>query len=316
MRRWIVFVAVPIVALVATSASAATPLEVVRDEDRIDEQRPSRSDGYTVWDSFDLETFREHSWVMADGGEPVRIDPIGAHSDAAVIDGTTVAYVEAVRGESHDIRFYDVVTEDRWDPPQGVNTAAEEGAPALFGDWLLFRRTNSNLVRNRRAFVRLILVNLDTLEQRRLLDARDRNTYVVTDQINGDWLTYESCHIERFRYSDCQQFLYQISTGTETVLPNPGLQQYAGGVTSDGTVYLVRTGSSTQWRCGKNTRILRVPLGGQGEVIHRLPDGVDVLTGFAYEESYGSVSYYLQRVRCRRGSGGIYVLRNADTASL
>jgi hypothetical protein len=315
MRRWIALIVVPIVAVLATTASAATSLEVVRDEDGVDEQRPSRSDGYTVWDTFDLDNAREHSWVMPDGGEPVRINPIGTQSDAAVIDGTTVAYVEGVRGGSQDIRFYDVVTRDRWGPPEGVNTDAHESAPALSGDWLVFRRTNSNLVSRSKAFVRLILVNLDTLERRRLVDAMDRNRYVVTDQVNGDWLTYETCRIERFQYSNCQQFLYEISTGSKTVLPNPGLQQYAGGVTSDGTVYLVRSGSSKRWACGKNARIVRVPLGGEGEVIHRFPDGVDVLAGFAFEESYDSVSYFVQRLRCRRGSGGIYVVRNADTVT-
>jgi hypothetical protein len=316
MRRWIAVVAVAIAALLVTSASAATPLEVVRDEKGVDEQRPSRSDGYTVWDALDLDTFRQHSWVMADGGGTVRINPVGTQSDAAAIDGTTVAYVEGMRGESRDIRFYDVVTQDRWDPPEGVNTDAHEGAPALFGDWLVFRRTNTNLVPDTDAFVRLLLVNLDTLERRRLVDAMDRNRYVTPDQINGDWLTYESCRTEGFRYSNCQQFLYEISTGSRTVLPNPGLQQYAGGVTSDGTVYLVRSGSSTHWRCGKNARIVRVPLGGEGEVIHRFADGVDALAGFAFEESDDSVSYFVERLPCGRGSGGIYVLRNADTASL
>ena len=58
-----------------------------------------------------------------------------------------------------------------------------------------------------------------------------------------------------------------------------------------------------------------MPLGGEGEVIHRFPEGVDGLAGFAFEESYDSVSYFVQRLRCRRGSGGIYVLRDADTAS-
>jgi hypothetical protein len=50
-------------------------------------------------------------------------------------------------------------------------------------------------------------------------------------------------------------------------------------------------------------------------VIHRFPDGVDGLAGFAFEESSDSVSYFVQRLRCRRGSGGIYVLRDADTVS-
>jgi len=86
MRRWIVVVAFLVVAATSFPVSAATP-ELVRDEPEIAEQRPSRSDGYLVWSAFDLDTFRAHSWVMPDGGDPVRVDPVGTLSGTAVIDG-------------------------------------------------------------------------------------------------------------------------------------------------------------------------------------------------------------------------------------
>ena len=314
MRRWIAVVPLATLLITVVQALAATP-EVVRDEPGIAEHRPSRSEGYLVWSEFSLEDFRTHSQVMADGGEPVRINPIGTQSGTAMIDGTTVAYAEEERGGS-DIRFYDPVTQDRSDPPDGVNTDARETSPALSGDWLLFRRVNSNLVRFRNTVVKLILVNLVTGERRKLVDSQHDRRFVTTGQVNGDWLTYESCRFRDFDFENCQQFLYQISTETKTKTPNPGVQQYAGGVTTDGTVYLVRSGGPRRWTCGDNARIVRVPLGGQDEVIARLPDGIDALSAFAFEDAYDSVTYYIARGSCRTGDEGIYAIRNADTATM
>lgn len=313
MRRWIALGSFSIVLFTAIPASAA-PLERVLDEADAREMRPSWSDGDLVWSQTRIDSSRPHSFLLPDGGDRVRLNPIGTSSSTAVIDGTTVVFQRSRRGDG-DLRFYDVTTGVRSALPEGINTDADESAPALSGDWLLFRRMNTNKVPFRDAFARLILVNLDTLERRRLVDARATRRFVLPDQVNGDWLTYETCALRNVQFSNCQVWLYQISTDTRARLPNPGLQQYAGGVTSDGTVYLVRSGDEEAWRCGVNARIVRVPLGEDGEGIAGLRDGRDALATFAVEEGDGSVTLYVERDDCEDfDETGIYRILNADTA--
>ena len=122
---------------VAGIAAAATP-EVVLNDPAVNEVGPSASDGYLVW-SADSEARpnRTNSYVMATGGDPVRINPAGTQSYEAAIDGTTVVYQEA-SSDGADIWFYDVLTEERTPAPSGVNTAGWEFRPTLSGNWLLY----------------------------------------------------------------------------------------------------------------------------------------------------------------------------------
>lgn len=306
MRRRIALVTGLVVLVTTASALAATP-EVIHDVEDVREFQPSRSEGYLVWTQY---TQGSTTFVMADGGSAVKVNRPKTDSFGAAIDGTTIAYDEI--DVTSDIMFFDADTEQRSEPPGGVNTQNWEEDPALSNDWLMFVR--SNFERRRKAYARVILFNLDTSERRTLLDVPRNAYYVVTDQVNGDWATYETCRTPGSGFVDCQVWLYQISTDTTIQVPNPGVQQYAGGVTSDGTVYLVRSGGPDHWECGRNTRIVRVPLGGQARVIGELPDRVDALTSFAFEEPYDSVTFYFERLRCRSGNSGIYAIRNADTA--
>ena len=307
MRRWIVVSLT--LALLTSVASAATP-DVVLDDPDVSETHPSRSDGYLVWSA------RGRTFVMPDGGDRVRVNRPDTFSLAAAIDGTTVAYQEIRRNDS-DIRFYDATTDEYVALPVGTNTRNWEEDPALFGDWLMFIRSNINRVHRSDAWLRVLLVNLDTDERRKLLDTPYQRHYVATDQVNGDWATYETCRTPSGTFTECNVYLYRISTGTTTTVADTGLQEYAGGVTSDGTVYLVRSGSAQEWLCGRNARIFRVPLGEfPGEPIAALPDGIDALNAFAFEEIDDSVTYDFARLRCRNGAEGIYQIPDADTASL
>lgn len=253
---------------------------------------------------------------MPDGGDRVRVNPPDTFSLAGAIDGTTVAYQEIRRRDS-DIRFYDAMTQAYSDPPDGINSRNWEEDPALSGDWLLFIRSNINRVPRSDAWLRVLLVNLDTDERRRLLDTPYRQRYVATDQVNGDWATYETCRTPGGSFTQCNVYLYRISTETTTTVADTGQQEYAGGVTSDGTVYLVRSGNAQEWLCGKNAKIVRVPFGeSPGDPIAALPDDVDALNSFAFEEMDDSVTYDFARLRCRTGAEGIYQITDADTASL
>jgi hypothetical protein len=299
--------------LAATVAYAATP-EVVLDDPAVRESSPSASDGYLVWSAnSEAHPARYHSYVMADAGSPVRIDPAGGQSFGAAIDGTTIVYAEST-SEGNDLGFFDAVTEARSAPPAGVNTPNNEYRPTLSGDWLLFTRTNANLESAHHIWLKVVLFNVSTGKSIVLQRLPNRTNYLVSDQVNGDWATFESCGFGDGEYFDCQVFRYQISTKELVEIANPGLQQYAGAVSGDGTIYLVRTRQSDHWECGDHARLVRYPVGGPGVVIAQLPDGKDSLQTFALDETGGSTTMYFDRFSCRNGRDGIYRISDADTA--
>lgn len=313
MRRRIVIATALTSLLVGTSALADSH-QVVLDDPEQNEFHPARSDGYLVWTSFsNTGGGGINTWLLPDGGNPIRVNERHTDSFSGAIDGTTVVYDEWVGNA--DLRFFDAVTKQRSAPPDRVNTANDESDPALSGDWLLFLRSNANRVRARRAYARVVLFNLQTDERRILFDRRDKAWYVATGQVNGDWLTYETCRQRRFDFEDCHVFRYQISTEELHQIPNPSLQQYAAVVTSDGTVYFTRGGKRTKWVCGTRVKLFRYPVGGSPVVIARLRDGRDALTAFAFEEADDSTTLYFAETNCR-GDEGIYAIDHADDAPL
>ncbi|MGZ8579807.1 MAG: hypothetical protein ACXWW9_00810 [Actinomycetota bacterium] len=313
MRRLIAMVAGLTIIATATIAQAATPEEVLN-EPRVDEEVPSASAGYFVWTA-NTEARPNHynSFVKADGGSAVRVNPGGTHSHGAAIDGTTVVYDEDT-GDDADLKFFDAASESRTEPPGGVNTASWEYRPSLSGDQLLFTRSNGNRVDVRDAWVKVVLFDLSTETSTVLSKLPIRTNYLVSDQVNGDWATFESCRVRRGDFSDCQVHLYDISADTLTEVTNPGMQQYAGGVSADGTVYLVRQRNRDHWVCGKATKVVRMD-GGNGTVIATLPEGKEIFNMFAFDQG-GSTTLYMDPTRCRNGVGGISRITDADTTTL
>ena len=201
-----------------------------------------------------------------------------------------------------------------------MNTANLEYRPTLSGDQLLFTRSNRNRVPFHDAWIKVVLFNLSTETSTVLRTLRYTPYYFVSDQVNADWATFESCRVNRGRgiYTNCQVFRYKISTAELEQIANPGLQQYAAAVSGDGTVYLTRSGNRDHWTCGGHAKLVRYPVGEPGVVIATLPDDKDALTTFALDETDGSTTMYFDRSTCRtrRGlSGGIYRVLNADTAA-
>jgi hypothetical protein len=317
VRRLIAVVAGLVIAS-ATIAQAATPEPVLNDP-AVDEIRSSASEGHLVWSAnSEARPGRYHSYVMADGGSPVRIDPAGGHSFGAAIDGTTVVYEQDVAGAPNDtdLWFYDVKTQQRSETPDGVNTPNDEYRPSMSGDWLLFTRTNVQRVGIRDAWRKIVLFDTSSGTGTVLSKRPFRTYYLASDQVNGDWATYESCRFARRGFFNCQVFRHQISAEETVEVANPGLQQYAGAVSDDGTVYLVRTRNRNRWNCGSHAKLVRVPLVGSDVVIAELPDTRDALTTFALDETGGSTTMYLDRLSCRNGRSGIYRIPDADTAAL
>lgn len=315
MRRLIGLATTLTLLAIATLAYAATP-EVVLDEPGVNEGIPSASSGgYLVWTAnSEAKPGRFNSYVQQGAGPVVRVNPPGTRSYFAAIDGTTIAYQEGT-DDTWDLRFFDAVSEARSDPPDGVNTPGIEYRPSLSGDWLLFTRTNGNRVKFRDAWAKVVLFDLSAGTGTVLEKLPLRGHYLQSGQVNGDWATFESCRLRRGDFVDCQVSLYEISAETLTEVANPGVQQYAGAVADDGTVYLVRTRNRDHWNCGSHTKIVRMD-GGNGTVIAELPDGRDIFNTFALDGPGGATTFYFDRVRCKAMSyTGIYRIPNADTAS-
>ncbi len=299
-------VALSVVAV--TPASAATPTKVL-DEKNVAEISVAASIDYLVWAANSgARPQRFNAYVRpVGGGAAVRVNPSHTMSFTVGIDGSMVVYSVVRRRHPDDLALYDAATGDRPSLPQSVNTKAPELRPSLSGDWLLFTR----FLRNGKGEV--VLFNLSTSEQRVLWSS---GGLVQSDQVNGDWATFEHCRgRDNEHLSDCQTFRYQISTEERVKIPNPGKQQYAGGVSQDGTVYIVRGGNSNVWRCGHHARIIRYPLGGPGVVIATMPQGKDAFITFATDQIAGSTTLYFTRIRCSTGDSGIYSIANADTAT-
>lgn len=317
MRRLLIVCSILVGGSLVGSAALAATTAVI-DDPHVDERDPSTSDDYIVWTAnSESRPFHYNSFVRPHGGGPrVRVNPLGTQSFYSSIDGSTVVYQQDEGGGDADLRFFDAESGIAGPMPDGVNSRNLEEDPTLSGDWLLYTWTNVNHVGFADARRKVILFNLATVHRRVLVDVPWTRSYVVAGQVSGDWATFDSCRFDfqAFRYYECDVVRYRISTGRAVRLPNPGRQQYAGSVTSDGTVYFVRTAGSTHWRCGAESKILRYPVGGRTELVGDLPDGRDALATFAFEEANDSTVLSFQRLNCGTGLGGIYRIENADSA--
>ena len=306
--------------LLATSVAYAAVLDPVQDNPKVHEISGAASPTYFAWtQNLRSRPNQYNSYVRpSGGGSRVRVNPTGTRSFSVGIDGSLVVYQstrQSTRRDNGNLHFYDAATQTRDPMPDGVNTRSFENRPTLSGDWLLFTRDSGNRVSSRKARTKVILFDVVTKESRVLRSGLSRGTYLVSDQVNGDWATYERCHLDRHTqdFSNCNVFRYQISTETLVKIANPGAQQYAAAISQDGTIYMVRTGGPNVWRCGLSTRIVRYPVGGPGVVIAKI--GSDALTTFATDETDTSTTLYVEKYRCSSNRSGIYRIQNADTAT-
>ena len=304
-------IAVALVLLVVGAAAglgwAATPVL----KGAADEFYPSANQEFLVWAQNSLSRPRHYDvFAKRPGKRKFRVNGAGTTAFGSGVSGSTVAYQEISRGGSK-IRLFDLETRDRRNPPEGVNTDKWEWKPSISGNQILFSRSNINLVRYRSSeWQRVVLFDRQSGESRTLARVRGRNRWLMSNQVNGDYLTWESCNGD---LDNCNVVRYQISAKDRDRIPNPGKQQYGGAVTSDGTVYFVRAGQSDAWKCGASVRILRYPDGGPAEMIATVPRGKDVFTMFALEEEDGSVTLYFDRYSCRTNYGDVFRIQNADT---
>ena len=233
------------------------------------------------------------------GSDPAVQLNLGGQAWTGGIDYPVVVYQRIARGQS-DLFMYDLSDGSRPATPLGVNTSRWEWHPTISGDWLLYGRDNTS-----NPTQRVVLHEHVTTHEERVLESITKAThYLQPDQVNGDWATYTKCA------PNCNVFLYQISTQATTRLPKPVTdrprQQYAGVVSPDGAVYLVRSGP----RCGERVRIVRYDAaradGTYGTIVAGLPSGRDIAFAFLREQFGGARDVLYDRVNCSTGRFDVY----------
>ncbi len=174
-------------------AAIAAPLTPVIDRPNVSEENPAGSPGYLVWGQF---VGNSANTFVKPAGEPrIRMNRPNTGSFGAGIDGMTAVF-DAFRGDQDgNLRMFDVLTQTSSAPPAGVNTQHHEYQPSISGDWLFFSRDSFPVDGPRRARARVVLFNMSTTEVRVLANLRSRTHYLISNQVNGDWATFESCDL-------------------------------------------------------------------------------------------------------------------------
>jgi hypothetical protein len=271
--------------LVFTLDAAPLPLIPLRTSPA-QEVVPAADGGHLTWSQFPR---RGLAWVslymQSPGGPRVRVNRSNTHGWSGGFDGDTFVYQEA-RGRQSNLQLYDVPTGVRSVPQSGVNTLSWEWRPTLSGDQLHFGRS---LVNER--IDQVLLRNLTTGGTLALDRIRWRNGFNFPGQVNGNYAVWARCTVSN---RTCNVFMHDIAAVATTMIGNPGRQQYAPSVTSDGTLYFARSRRG----CGASVQLVRRPLGGPSKVIAALAPGRDVSSMYALENADASTTVLFGRIHC------------------
>jgi hypothetical protein len=234
----------------------------------------------------------------------IKLNAKGTLGWGSGIDGTRLVFQEVPNDtDNSGLVLYDISSATRLPTPPGLNSRAWQWGPTMSGDWILYGENS-----RRQDFSRVMLHNTTTDEERIVAQSSYARFSVFQGQVNGDYATY---HRDRRGHSDV--FVYQISTGDRTKVPNPNDRyNYRGAVTADGTAYYVRSAKG----CGNNVRIYRWSVSAPADpvLINDLPDGKEIAGRlFAFNDG-SSTALYFDRLSCRSGASDIYRIDDADTA--
>jgi len=257
--------AVALTTLVASAPTVgATTPEIILGRPRVGEYQPVRGGGWIAWQQNTRRRPRHYD-VFArpvDGGSKFRVNAPATNGANGDIEGDLLVYQQFEQGRS-GLRFFDLATRHRSNPPNGINTEHWEYWPSMSGRWLLFGRLQENGTR------RVILFDLSTGVAKRLARVRGEDAFLAPGQVSEDWAVWYRCPSG----SPCNVVRYQISTGESDVIANlHGLKHHSPSVDSDGTVYY----ALGRGRCGNRVRLIRQPLDGPSETLWRLPNGDDI----------------------------------------
>ena len=226
-------------------------------------------------------------------GRRTRVNIPDSQSFSGGISGTRLAYDQYVNGKQ-DIRYFNLSSHRRSNPPVGVNTSHREYAPSISPGWLMFGRYIHGTSR-------ILLWNLATNHPRVLatVPLNSKGTaFADTGQVNGDYATFFVCT----RANHCSIYLYTISTHSLVRIPRPaGTQDSAPAVSSTGTLYWDRSGPG----CGTAAQLMELPLGGTLTTLNTFHPGTDFGTTQTYNDGANDQVFYT-RIRCATFSEDIY----------
>jgi hypothetical protein len=196
-------------------------------------------------------------------------------------------YQQFKRGAS-DLKFFNLSSEGRSNPPRRVNTDQWEYWPSLSGRWLLFGRLYGSGTR------RIILFDLSTNTARRLDRVRRDGAFLAPGQVNGDYAVWSKCRSAR----KCDVVRYHIPDGASKTIPNPTGQQHAPSVAEDGTVFFARSRGA----CGSGVRLVRYSLDGTSAVLWQLPSGDDIGATSVHLDADGTTMVLYDHFACREAA--------------
>jgi Divergent InlB B-repeat domain len=269
-------------------ASAATP-SLLLGRPGAGEYQPVEGDEFIAWQQ-NSRAHPRHYDVYArplGGGEKFKVNAPNTNGANGEIDGDRLVYQQFKRGAS-DLKFFDLSSKGRSNPPRRVNTDQWEYWPSLSGRWLLFGRLYASGTR------RIILFDLSTNTARRLDKVRRDEAFLAPGQVNGDYAVWHRCQSAR----KCEVVRYHIPDGASKTIPNPTGQQHAPSVAADGTVFFARSGGA----CGSGVRLVRYSLDGTSAVLWQLPSGDDIGATSVHLEADGTTMVLYDHFACREAA--------------
>lgn len=261
MRRLALFASICTGLVVSAVPAFAGPLGQPVRATPEEEIFPAAEGGFVAWMTASLQTQNDDFDVMVKPPGRPAFQANAADTSAALggIDGTRLVY-QQFKGSQSDLKFVNLETRRRSNPPDGVNTAAWEFWPSLDGDLLLLGRIGSGEFK-------LILFNLDTGAKRVLDEFPQDNRQLQPGQVNGNFVAWG-----RSSRSVCDVLVYDVELDRQTKVPNPGSKcQFGPSVSADGTVYYGRGG----FGCGLNSELRRYPVGGPAQTLQEMPEGIE-----------------------------------------
>lgn len=286
------------------AASHRKPVPV-RVDPGVDERNLVSDGQWTSWlQNTEAEPRRWRLYAARGAENAVRVDPSHWVSTGA-IDGGVFVYSKALADGGGDIVWYDLETKRRHKLPEQVNSEADEYAPKLAGEWLLFDRLQVD-----DPSMELLMYNLRTGKTRTLARGYNGGAWIEPGQLS---CTYATWTREREQFSGNDVFLHDIPANKTVTIPRGAPFQFSPVVTSDGTVYFSRTSKFSNCATAP-VELVRYPPGGPAQVLRRFPRGILVLASDVIEHPDGSRDIYFTTIRCHapeRRQGDIYKIVDA-----
>jgi hypothetical protein len=295
-RLGIAALAVGLTAAIAVAAS--TPTAVLKT--RANELYPGASGSHLVWSQAPkAHPLAFTAYARKTGGRRIRLNAPGTLglTSAGSIDGTRVVYRQHRNATTPaNLKFFNLATRKRSNPPRGVNTKRQEKNASISGNWLLFTREALNPY-----VAKVILFNLATRQSITLDAARGRRQYASSGTVQGNYASWAKCT----NVPNCDVHVYDIASKTNSAIPNPlNRSQYAASVTADGVVYF---GESKNINCGSDGAIWRYPLNGTREKLLSVPRGHDIAMTSPVVAN-GHTTLFFDNFRCRTDRADIFKL--------